>query len=114
MGLLINKTIEYKTIEEYDESINNKQEQLEALQESRERFIKEQWTIIEIQFYEKDYRDDQRLTVKYKDLNKKSEIIEIFFEKPSVTQFQDLLQRYKRNYLYKEEKDPPLWQQYFI
>ena len=101
MGLLTNKTIE-----EYDESIKNKQEQLEALQELRKRLIKEQWTIIEIQFYEKDYRDDQRLTVKYKDLNKESGITEIFFENPSITQYQDLLQRYRTNHLYKEKKDP--------
>ena len=86
MGLLINKTVE-----EYDESIKNKQEQLKVLQESRKKLIKEQWTITEIRFYEKDYRDDQRLTVKYKDLRIRSEITEIFFENPSIVQFEDLL-----------------------
>ena len=101
MGLLINKTIE-----EYDRSIKDKQEQLEALQESRKRLIKEQWTIVEIWFYKRDYRGDQQLTVKYKDLKKKSKITEIFFENPSIAQYKDLLQRYKDNYLYKEAKDP--------
>ena len=101
MRLLTNKTIE-----EYDELINNIQEQLETLQESRKRLIKEQWTIIEIQFHKKDYRDDQRLTVTYKDLKKEFGITEIFFEKPSITQFEDLLRRYRNNYLYKEENDP--------
>ena len=94
-----------KTVKEYDELINDTQEQLEILQELRKRLIKEQWTIIKITFHKKYYGDkDYQLTVEYKDPNKKSDTIEILFEKPSETQYQDLLQRYKNNFLYKEEK----------
>ena len=103
MGQLMN---EIKTVKKYDELINDTQEQLERLQELRIRLIKEQWTIIRIKFHKKYYGDkDYQLTVEYKDLNKKSDdTIEILFEKPSETQYQDLLQRYKNNFLYKEEK----------
>ena len=96
---------EIKTVKKYDELINDTQEQLERLQELRIRLIKEQWTIIRIAFHKKYYHDkNYQLTVEYKDLNKKSDTIEILFEKPSETQYQDLLQRYKNNFLYKEEK----------
>ena len=96
---------EIKTVKKYDELINDTQEQLEKLQELRIRLIKEQWTIIRIKFHKRYYCEDYQLTVEYKDLNKKSDdTIEILFEKPSETQYQDLLQRYKNNFLYKEEK----------
>src|SRR4029079_12010939 len=102
MGQLMN---EIKTVKKYDELINDTQKQLEILQELQIRLIKEQWTIIRIVFHKKYYHDkDYQLTVEYKDLNKKSDTIEILFEKPSETQYQDLLQRYKDNFLYKEEK----------
>ena len=75
------------------------------LQELRKKLIKEQWTIIRITFHKKYYHDkDYELTVEYKDLNKESCTTEILFEKPSKTQYKDLLQRYKNNFLYKEEK----------
>jgi len=71
MGLLINGIIkECDSVEEYDKSIADKQEQIKILRESRRRLIKEQWEIIEIQFHEKDHWEDQRLTVEYRDLNK--------------------------------------------
>ena len=96
---------EIKTVREYDELINDTKEQLEMLQELRIRLIKEQWTIVEITFHKKYYHDkDYQLTVKYKDLNKESDTIEILFEKPSEAQYKDLLQRYRNNFLYKEEK----------
>ena len=102
MGQLMN---EIKTVKKYDELINDTQEQLEMLQELRKKLIKEQWTIIRITFHKKYYHDkDYELTVEYKDLNKESCTIEILFEKPSKTQYKDLLQRYKNNFLYKEEK----------
>ena len=93
------------TVKKYDELINDTQEQLEMLQELRKKLIKEQWTIIRITFHKKYYHDkDYELTVEYKDLNKESYTTEILFEKPSKTQYKDLLQRYKNNFLYKEEK----------
>jgi len=102
MGQLMN---EIKTVKKYDELINDAQERLEMLQELRKKLIKEQWTIIRITFHKKYYHDkDYELTVEYKDLNKESYTTEILFEKSSKTQYKDLLQRYKNNFLYKEEK----------
>ena len=107
MGLLVNKTIKkYNSVEEYDEAIDDKQEQVRMLQKSRRKLIKEQWEVIEIQFHEKDHWEDQRLTVEYRNPNKKSDTTEILFEYPSVTQFRDLLQEYKNNNLYKERRNP--------
>src|ERR1041384_218655 len=92
---------EIKTVREYDELINDTKEQLEMLQELRIRLIKEQWTIVEITFHKKYYHNkDYQLTVKYKE----SDTTEILFKKPSEAQYKDLLQRYKNNFLYKEEK----------
>ena len=96
---------EIKTVKEYDELINDTKEQLEMLQELRIRLIKEQWTITKITFYKKYlYKQHIDLTIEYKDLNKKSDTTEILFERPSEVQFEDLLQRYRNNFLYKEEK----------
>ena len=96
---------EIKTVREYDELINDTKERLETLQELRIRLIKEQWTITKITFYKKYYyKQVHELTVEYKDLNKESDTIEILFEKPSEAQYEDLLQRYRNNFLYKEKK----------
>ena len=96
---------EIKTVREYDELINDTKGQLKMLQDLRIRLIKEQWTITKITFYKKYYyRQHYDLTVEYKDLNKKSDTTEILFERPSEAQYEDLLQRYRNNFLYKEKK----------